>query len=321
MTDARDAWLADATTWITASLGDDVVVTSLRERFWGAILRAEMPDRTFFFKAVGDGGKHEPVIVADIAAIEPRLVPEVIAADVDRGWLLMADHGTPMFESIDNPGEAAIWEEILPEYAEMQRLSVAKIDRWIEAGTPDRRLHVLPALIERLLMDGSVPLDPDLRRAIASTLPELERRCDELASAPFAHGIDHSDMHGANVLVGRGEPRLVDWGDSCITHPFTSVFVPYQFTVAKLPEGDRTAAARRLRDVYLEAWGEPRDLREHFATATWLGHLVRALNFEHQLEPDEWRAPVAKFLTRWYEQRTLLDHDDDLVIAIANQTE
>jgi hypothetical protein len=58
--------------------------------------------------------------------------------------------------------------------------------------------------------------------------------------------------------------------------------------------------------------------------ATWLGHLVRALSFVHQLDVsqiDEWGGAVATFLRRWAQQRSLLGRGDDLLAAIANQTE
>jgi hypothetical protein len=329
MTDARAAWLGDATRWINGTtdslgLGSAVDVKSIRERPWGAVLRVEMSDCVLFFKAEGPGAGHEPVIVADIAATHPQLVPDLLAADLDVGWLLMADQGSPMWDRVSPADEIEIWEQIFPVYARMQRGSVSKIEHWIDAGTPDRRLHLLPALVDELLA-ATVLLDHDQRRAIEATLPGLARVCGDLATTNFAHGIDHSDMHGGNVLVGRGKPRLADWGDACITHPFASPFVTYQHTVAKLPASDRPAATRRLRDAYLEVWGADAsadDLRDAFAKATWLGYLIRALNFQHQLgAPTEWGDAVAKFFVRWQEQYELLGRGDELIMAVASQLE
>jgi len=330
MTDARDTWLGDATRWIDATidtlgLGPPTDVTPIRERIWGAVLRVETPDRILFFKAEGYGAQPEPVILTDVARIQPGLVPDVLAADLERGWLLMADHGSPMWDSLDTVREIEVWEQIFPSYARVQKRSVPEIDRWIRAGVPDRRLHRLPALVEELLAEGSIPLDPDRRRAIAATFRDLDAVCEELGGTPCGQGIDHSDLHGGNVLIGRGEPRLVDWGDACITHPFASPFVTYQHAVAKLPASDRRAAALRLRDVYLEVWSDEAstgDLRDAFAKATWLGHVIRALNFAHQLgHPSEWGTDVAKFLTRWQEQRALLGRGDELILMVASQTE
>ncbi len=200
-------------------------------------------------------------------------------------------------------------------------------------ASPDRRVDRLPALFDGLLSGelwrDDLPLDADERSAIDDTRPMLERICDELATSPFAHAIEHSDMHGGNVLVGRGEPRLVDWGDSCVTHPFGWPFVTYYHSVAKLPGAERRAAAFRQRDAYLEVWNEdasPDDLRRAFAQAIWLGYVVRALNFAHQLDDTgsdaaEWSRGIAEFLRRWQRRAALLDRPDDLIEAVASENE
>jgi hypothetical protein len=338
MTDAREAWMDDVTGWITGALdslglGPQSAVTCVRERIWGAVHRVELPERVLFFKATGPGGRHEPPIVADIAGRWPGLVPDVLAADLDRSWLLMDDHGTPMWDSVDPAGQVAIFERILPHYAEMQRGSRELLGRWIDAGAPDRRVSGLPALLDGLLSGelwrDPLPLDPDERRAIDATVPLFASVCAELGATPFADAVDHSDLHGGNVLVGRGEPRLVDWGDSCITHPFASPFVIYQHAVAKLPASERRVAALRHRDVYLDAWSDdasPDDLRRAFVQAIWIAHVVRALNFAHHLDdtgPDaaEWSRGIAQFLMRWQRHAALLDHPDELIEAVASETE
>jgi hypothetical protein len=324
MSDARASWFGDATRWIATTIdalgiGPCSKIDAIREQPWGAVLRVETSEGALFFKAEGPGATHEPTVVADIAGTHPRLVPDLLAVDLDRAWLLMPDNGTPMRDSVDATGEIAIWEQIYPTYADMQRVHVSDIQRWIEAGTPDRRLHLLPEQVERLLADEALPLERERRRAVEATLPDLIRVCEELDAPP---AIDHSDMHKGNVLVGRGTPRLVDWGDACITHPFVSMFVTFQHAVAPLPASDRPAVALRLRDAYLEPWGDVANLRPAFAIATWLGHLIRALNFIHQLgEPSDWGEDVARFLVRWQEQRVLLGRGDELILAVANEPE
>jgi hypothetical protein len=211
----------------------------------------------------------------------------------------------------------------------VQRESSALIERWIAAGAPDRRVSNIPKLLERLLAGelwGALPLEPEQHRAIEAVLPELRRVCEQLAATPFASTLDHCDMHGGNVLIGRGSPRLVDWGDACITHPFCSLFVTYQHAVALMPPGDRRSSALRLRDIYLETWSDlasAAELRTAFAHATWLGYLVRALSFAHMLDPSDasGRVDVARFLMRWAETLPVLGRADDLVEAVAGQAE
>ncbi len=266
----------------------------------------------------------------DLADGWPHLAPDIIAVDLDRGWLLMPDHGIRMADTHDASGQTDVIERVIGPYATMQRETQTLLPRWLGGGTPDRPVQRLPSLVLDFLSSSRasrLPLGDAERGAIRSALSELTAMCDDLAAAPFSNGIDHADMHGGNVLVNGDDVRVTDWGDACVTHPFCSLFVPYQHAVAHMPGSERRAAALRLRDAYLDVWSEDAslsELRHTFALATWLGHLVRALNFDHHLDltADEASAKqVATFLQRWLEQKTLLDRPDDLVEAIASQTE
>jgi hypothetical protein len=59
----------------------------------------------------------------------------------------------------------------------------------------------------------------------------------------------------SNVYAQGARLRVLDWGDSSISHPFASLVVTFRFLeeVTKLPPGDPWFA--RLRDAYLEPWG------------------------------------------------------------------
>ena len=83
-------------------------------------------------------------------------------------------------------------------------------------------------------------------------------------------------------------------------------------------QSDFSAAAGRTTTTPIA------ELREAFAFATWLGYPIRALNFVHMMgEADfaECRKDVAQFLVRWTEMRALLADPDELVAAVADQTE
>jgi hypothetical protein len=286
-------------------------------------------DRVLFFKAEGLGGWHEPVLLRDLTAKWPNLVADVLAFDDERSWMLMADHGSPMWDVLEPAEQLSVFEAILPLYAQMQQTSAGTIHRWIELGAPDRRVQRLPELLQHLLAGdfygGQPPISTELRRAIDDAVPDLERVCIQLAEAPFADALDHGDLHGGNILVGPGEPRLVDWGDSCVTHPFGSLFVTYQLAFQKIPVADRHAGALRLRDVYLESWtahGSAKALRESFTSAIWLAHVSRALDYVHMLDgstPEliaEWHGNIVELLDQWQQRRELLSRGDELIDAI-----
>src|SRR5437763_14987983 len=99
---------------------------------------------------------------------------------------------------------------------------------------------------------GPLPSDRDLRRELDRAVPDFSRVCDELTSTTPASSLDHGDLHAGNVLVDGDRRRLIDWGDSCVTHPFSSLFVTYHLVAPKLEPAARPVAIRRLRDAYLE---------------------------------------------------------------------
>jgi hypothetical protein len=287
LSDARSGWWDAVTAWLRENVDDTVMhVESVKERPWGAVLRVRTSRRLLYFKAAGPHGRHEPRILADLTGRWPGLVPDVVAVDESRAWVVMADHGVPMRDSLDGPAQVAVVEAVLPAYAEMQAATTGNLDRWAAAGLPDRSVPRLPELLGEVLAGygtlGPLPIDDDERRRYVDALVGLERVCALLASTPVADAIDHGDIYGGNVLVGDGRARLVDWGDACRTHPFASLLVPYRMVVPLLDPGERAAATSRLRDVYLEPWGSPASHREAFDLAIWVAYVARVLDIDYQ---------------------------------------
>lgn len=324
----------DVTEWLTKvvvslRLGSILDITPVRERPWGAVLRVTTSDRVVYFKAGGLGAHHEPPVLAELARISPDLGPVVLAADGSRSWLLMADHGKPMWDVLDTAGQVATLEHLLPLYAQLQASSAQSPEVWVKAGAPDRRVDGLPELLDSLLAGrmagGALPIDAEQWRAIDVVLPDFVRVCEELAVTPYAEALDHGDLHGGNVLVEGGRHRLVDWGDSCVTHPFSSLFVTYELAVSRFDRADRAAAALRLRDAYLDVWsgnGSTAALRETFTLAVWVGYVTRALDFVHMLQgadtemTEKWQAHIVVLLRHWAEAHSLLNQTEQFLSAI-----
>jgi hypothetical protein len=332
--DGRDEWLKEVSDWLVDAvsslrLGSLVEIASVRERPWGAVLRVKTSDRVVYFKAEGLGAHHEPQILGELAAW-PDLVPEVLEADGPRSWLLMADHGKPMWDVLDTADQVAALERLLPRYAGLQAASSRSVQVWIEAGAPDRRVHRLPELLDALLAGetpaGSLPLNGEQRRAVHALLGDFGRVCEELAATPFAEGLDHGDLHGGNVLINGSDERLADWGDSCVGHPFTSLFVTFELAVSRFGLADRANAGQRLRDAYLDAWsGAGSSLatwRETFTLALWAGHVSRALAFAQMLDGatpaliEQWQGHIVDVLRHWQEAHARLNQDDEFLLAI-----
>ena len=114
-------------------------------------------------------------------------------------------------------------------------------------------------------------------------------RFDELAAHGIPETIQHDDLHMANLYAQGGRLRVLDWGDSSISHPFASLVVTFRFLeeINKLSPVDPWFA--RLRDAYLEPWG--RNLTAVFDLALRVGMVADAIAWTRQRDhlPEEAR--------------------------------
>ena len=242
---------AAAEEWICAHVEPVAPVEEGRERPWSTVLRVPLADGVVWFKACAPVQAFEPRLTAQLAARRPHLVPEVVAWDEVRAWLLTRDAGTPMRASGNAP-EA--WLAVLPPYAELQRGEVVHADDHLAHGVPDLRVAALPARLEALL-EHELPLDGEEVARLIAFGPRFAELCEELDAHGIPASVQHDDLHHANVYERDGRFQVLDWGDASIAHPFTSLVVTFRFLeeINELPPGDPWFA--RLRDAYLEPWG------------------------------------------------------------------
>lgn len=102
--------------------------------------------------------------------------------------------------------------------------------------------------------------------------------------------VQHDDLHPGNLYAEGERLRVLDWGDSSISHPFASLVVTFRFLEesARLPSGDPWF--EQLRDAYLEPWGQ--GLQEAFALATSVGAVAHTLAWARQRDhlPEDARS-------------------------------
>ena len=242
---------AAAEAWIHTYVQPAGPIEPARERPWATVLRVPLANGLAWFKACSPVQAFEPRLTAALFARWPDRVVEVLAYDEDRGWLLLADAGTPV-GYYRNPPET--WLDALPRYAELQRGEAEHTQEHLTHGVPDLRIAGLPARYEELLRHD-LPLEHDeigrLRR-FGARFVEL---CRELIAYGIPETIQHDDLHGSNLYEWSGHLRLIDWGDASISHPFASLVVTFRFLekINQFPPTDPWFA--RLRDAYLEPWG------------------------------------------------------------------
>ena len=283
----------DYETWIRAHVEPRGAIELAHERPWATVLRVPVDGGVVWFKECGIVQAFEPWLSAQLYERWPDRVAEVIAHDEERSWLLMADAGTPL-GVFGNPPEA--WLEVLPPYSELQRGEAAHMHEHLAHGVPDLRVETLPACYEEFLRRDDLPLDGDETVRLRGFAGRFSELCGELAAHGVPETVQHDDLHMANVYVQDERLRVLDWGDSSISHPFMSLYETFRFLEGDhdLRPGDPWFA--RLRDAYLEPWGA--GLEEVFALALRVGAFAHCFAWARQRDhlPGE---EVAGF-DEWY---------------------
>jgi hypothetical protein len=146
------------------------------------------------------------------------------------------------------------WLAILPLSAELQRGEAAYALDHLAHGVPDLRVDTLPARYDDLLEQG-LPLDRDDRERVRAFAPRYAQHCADLSSQSVPETIQHDDLHMDNVYAHGERLRVLDWGDSSVSHPFASLVATFRFLEERngITYGDPWLA--RIRDAYLEPWG------------------------------------------------------------------
>jgi Phosphotransferase enzyme family len=296
-------WLSEAKAWIETQLESRGVTVSgeidqFHVRSWSTVMRVPTSAGDVYFKAKAPVHQFEAGLSEALARWRPDCTPTVLAVDADRGWLLLADAGTRL-RDLDADEHLAHWERILPLYAGFQIELADRRDELLALGVRDVRLATVPRAYEQLLDDAELGLTADERARLRALAPELEEMCEEVAAIGIGDSLQHDDLHDGNVFVDRGNYRFLDWGDSCVSHPFHTLVVTFRSIVwsRDLPPG--APELKRLRDAYLDAWtsfGSLQELRAAFRLAYRIGTVCRTFAWAHfarGMEP-EFRAENAE---------------------------
>jgi hypothetical protein len=245
-------------------------------RPWATALRIPTTDGPVWFKAAIPTLAYEPAVVQLISRRRPDLVPELLAADLGRGWMLTADGGERLRELVERERTLDRWLDVLPRYAELQLAQGADGDGFVSLGVPNRSLAGLPGEYQALL--ERMPGEFD------GTVPRVAELCAGLGSLGLFETIQHDDLHDGQVFVRDGRYLFFDWGDACVSHPFFSMSVTLQGNIAwGLDDVEGSVDVTPFRDAYLEPFtslASRPELVVAMEAALRLGWVCRALNVE-----------------------------------------
>jgi hypothetical protein len=293
----------EAHRWIQANVVDlGLAITGAIEQPhvqpWSTVARIPTTDGDLYFKASAPVQAFEVPLLAALREDFADRLPEVLAYDIERAWMLMRDAGVPLREVVKTRRDVHHWLATVPLYAEVQIAAARRVPELLELGVPDLRLERLPDVFDELVSHADVAADE--RAALHDLRPRLAALCKELAQDGIPETLQHNDLHYNNVLVRDGRHRIFDWGDSSISHPFQTMRVTIAFLKWTLGIVGDDEIDRRVRDAYLEPWsayGTRKALLRAFDVARIVGGVSDALTEDRvvracglQPEPDDRRA-------------------------------
>jgi hypothetical protein len=228
---------------------------------WSTVLHVPTDQGKLFFKATAQETIHEAALTQLLARLYPDCMPEFVAVDAGRGWMLMRHGGEQLRASIRPTKDVAPWKPVIKRYPEVQIGLAEHVTELLSLRLPDHRLSVLPALFSQLLAQESnfmIDQEKGLTSAewqqLKARAPRLDQICQQLAAYGIPESINHGDFHDGNVLLRDGRITFFDWGDGDVSHPFVSLrtfFVSIEIAL-DLEDYSFTPEMAELLDIYLE---------------------------------------------------------------------
>jgi len=287
-------WRSQVDSWIQKELQQQGIsqigeATQFHIRPWSTVLRVPTNAGEGDFKAVIPDLSYEAALTSALFSWFPQRVPQVLAADTARGWLLMMDGGARLRELMRTTEDIQHWEVLLPIYATLQQDSASHVDELLNMGVCDRRLARLPSEFEELLSNSEAlslhhpdGLNANEYTQLQNCVEIITRLCEELEAFRISETLDHGDLHDGNIFLLNGNYRFFDWGDSGITHPFFSFHRIYSNLKQRFELEADSDWFKRLKTVYLQQWTEskpPEQLEAAFDVAQKLAPIPAALRW------------------------------------------
>src|SRR5262249_35675146 len=142
-------------------------------------------------------GADEPRLTAYLARLHPRAMPDLVAVEPDRAWLLMrAAAGPPLMDV----GDVSRWTDAAATLARIQIDCVERVRELAALGCPERTPEWLAGEIDPLLGDTAA-MQPQSAEALTDAeverlrrlAPRLRAMCAELADLGLPTSIEHGD--------------------------------------------------------------------------------------------------------------------------------
>lgn len=264
--------LRAALEWATGAV--PVVGPAKQVKSWNlsGLYYLETTDGPVWLKATPSFGVSEATVIAHFAAVDPELVPEVVASIEGR---VLLGH-LPGVDCWGLPDDAML--DAIPRLVAAQATLAGKT-----ADLPDRTPPTLTKGFAALL--PRVALSTEERKAAERLLADLPSLIEELAACGLPETVVHGDFHPGNWRFDGERNVIVDFSDSYYGHPAVDGLRPRVFL-----EEERWAAVRQL---WIDAWtahdpgSDPARALDLAEPLMHLGYAIRYQEFLDGIEATE----------------------------------
>ncbi len=246
----RAGWYDEVEAWIDAQLaavGRRRTGVMGVSRVWSisAVLKIVTDTGDVWFKASCDLFRNEAGLHRVLAEHFPDDVPELIATDDSRGWLLME----PMRGAGESDRAPGADVALAARWGDVQLASLEIIDELLAAGAPLRDADVIVAGYRRVVSESPelARLTAVERSALEAVTDEVEQMVHELWDCGLPNTLDHGDLHLGNVAYDGSVLRVFDLTDACVSHPVLDGYHLAHFD-------DRRPSESALFAAFAEPW-------------------------------------------------------------------
>jgi Phosphotransferase enzyme family len=250
----REGWSECVLEWLSTLLPGELQLEAINADDLTCVMRFRIGEESVYFKA--GYNSREAIVTARLASVFPNLVPEVIAHNPERNWLLTKDAGHYLSRSSSvNQWQASLFALATFHQAEPQLFEGLELPFYPFADLANRG--------EAFLHDASVlqtwGLTDEQIEGLEQLIPSLYDAFGRVRALGLSACFTHGDAHPKNALTNDASCYWFDWSEAGFAHPFLDAgwFLAWTFLPTKQAVTlERTPRlAGRFWKHYLQARG------------------------------------------------------------------
>ena len=258
-------------------------VKHVRSVPWSTVWRINCAKEIFYLKCPALVFSKEGDILSLLNLHSPDGIVKLIADNGPGGAFITADAGFSLRDILSVSPFPGIAVRALSSYAKAQCAVSEKVPDMLASGMPDYRVNLLTHKYAELLDSGLLQEADGASRnnieKLRKGIPKLEKLCRVLKTGCIPDSIEHGDFTDNNIFVLDDVPRVADFGEAVVSHPFLSVS-RFAAGMGRVHGSHGNVIAETAVKAYLEQWkayGTSAELRETMNIVTEISPVKEAL--------------------------------------------